>query len=30
MLYRTNILAIVGTGKNQKFPINKVCLWDDH
>ena len=29
MLGRTNIFAFVGTGHNQKFPKNKVILWDD-
>ncbi|XP_054717618.1 WD repeat domain phosphoinositide-interacting protein 4-like [Uloborus diversus] len=29
MLYRTNLLAIVGGGRKQKFAENAVLLWDD-
>ena len=30
MLYKTNILALVGGGDLPKFSTNKITLWDDH
>ena len=30
MLKKTNILALVGGGKNPCFPLNNLIVWDDH
>lgn len=29
MLYKTNYVALVGGGKKPRFPLNKLCIWDD-
>ena len=29
MLYRTNIVALVGTGDNTSYPRDRLILWDD-
>ena len=29
MLFRCNLMAIVGDGSNEEFPKNRLLIWDD-
>ena len=29
LIYRSNMMALVGTGAKEEFPPNKVVFWDD-
>ena len=29
MLYKSNVVALLGGGKNPKYSPNKIVLWDD-
>jgi WD40 repeat protein len=30
MFQRSNLFFLVGTGNSDEFPVNRVCIWDDH
>jgi hypothetical protein len=29
LLYRTNMIALVGSGSNPRFPVSSIFIWDD-
>ena len=30
MFYNSNILALVGTGQNTEYPLNRLIFWDEY